>query len=109
MTGSLAAFLDTHAGETQTLLETLCRQPSVAAQNMGMTEMAAVVEAELQAGGFTTQRLQIAGAPPMAYGEQRGRSPFTLLLYNHYDVQPAEPFDLWHSPPFEPEVRDGNL
>ena len=63
----------------------------------------------MQAGGFTTQRLQIAGAPPIVYGEQRGRSPFTLLLYNHYDVQPAEPFDLWHSPPFEPEVRDGNL
>ncbi len=109
MNEALKSYLETHAHEAQSLLERLCRQPSVAAQGWGITEMAALIEEVLQAAGFRTQRLLTEGAPPAIYGEQRGRSPFTLLLYNHYDVQPAEPLELWHSPPFEPTVREGKL
>lgn len=109
MTDALHAYLETNADEGQSLLKQLCRQPSVAAQGLGIDAMADTTEALLQAAGFSTQRLQIAGAPPIIYGEQRGRSPYTLLLYNHYDVQPAEPLELWQSPPFEPTVRDGKL
>jgi acetylornithine deacetylase/succinyl-diaminopimelate desuccinylase-like protein len=47
--------------------------------------------------------------PPAVYGELRGGSDFVLLLYNHYDVQPVDPLELWESPPFEPTVRDGKL
>ncbi len=103
------AYLEEHPDEAQSILAQLCRQPSVAAQNLGIAEMADLVESLLSDAGFTTQRLYAEGAPPAIYGEIRGRSPYTILLYNHYDVQPAEPLDLWLSPPYEPTVRDGKF
>ena len=108
-TTALTSYLENNAGEAQALLERLCRQPSVAAQNLGMAEMADLVESLLQGAGFQTQRLLVEGAPPAIYGELPGRSPYTILLYNHYDVQPAEPLELWLSPAFEPAVRDGKF
>ena len=109
MTDSVTAYLDEHSGEAQALLEQLCRQPSVAAQGLGMPQMADLIEALLSETGFKTQRLTAEGAPSAIYGELPGRSPYTILLYNHYDVQPAEPIELWHSPPFEPTIRDGKF
>lgn len=109
MSDSLIAYLDEHIHDAQTLLERLARQPSVAAQNMGMADMADMVEQLLAETGFATQRLYAEGAPPAIYGELKGQSDYTVLLYNHYDVQPAEPYDLWRTPPFEPTVRDGKL
>ena len=47
--------------------------------------------------------------PPAVWGELRGASDWTLLLYNHYDVQPVDPIELWESPPFEPTLRDGKV
>jgi len=109
MTDQLTSYLESHAHDAQELLEQICRQPSVAAQNMGMAEMADMVESLLAESGFQIRRLNVEGAPTAIYGELPGRSDYTILLYNHYDVQPAEPYDLWLSPPFEPTVRDGKL
>ena len=109
MNERLETYLETHIGEAQALVEQLCRQPSVAAQNLGLKETADLVQSLLDGAGFATQQLTVDGAAPAVYGEQRGRSPYTLLLYNHYDVQPPDPLDLWDSPPFEPTVRDGKL
>jgi acetylornithine deacetylase/succinyl-diaminopimelate desuccinylase-like protein len=60
--------------------------------------------------GFQTRLLE-TGGPPAVYGELRAADPSApmLLLYGHYDVQPAEPLEEWSSPPFEPEVRGENL
>src|SRR6266567_2634481 len=109
MTDPVIAYLDEHANDAQALLERLCRQPSVVAQGLGMPQMADLIETLLSETGFKTERLFAEGAPPAIYGELRGRSPYTILLYNHYDVQPAEPLELWHSPPFEPTIRDGKF
>ena len=109
MDPKLQAYFDEHPQEAQTILETLCRQPSIAAENLGMDETADLVVSLLSATGFETEQLQVEGAPPAVYGELRGTGPFTLLLYNHYDVQPAVPLELWNSPPFEPTVREGKL
>lgn len=109
MPETLDTYFVEHPDEAQKILEQLCSQPSVAAQNLGMSEMADTVEALLSAAGFRTQRLYAEDAPTAIYGELRGSGPYTLLLYNHYDVQPAEPLDLWISPPYEPTVRDGNF
>ncbi|GHO86780.1 M20/M25/M40 family metallo-hydrolase [Dictyobacter formicarum] len=100
-------YLAAHADEAIDLLTQLCQQPSIAAQNYGIEAMTELTERLLSESGFQTQRLYYTSkAPPAVYGELRGSGPYTLLLYNHYDVQPAEPLDLWHSPPFEPTVRE---
>lgn len=109
MDSALQSHIHANAGEAQALLERLCRQPSIAAQGVGIDAMASLTEDMLREAGFTTRRLLADGAPPAIYAEQKGRSPYTLLLYNHYDVQPAEPLELWHSAAFEPTVRDGKL
>jgi len=89
-----------------------CRLPSVSAQGTAIRETAGYVVARLQALGFETQVIEKpagGGAQPVVYAEARGASPRTLLFYNHYDVQPPEPLELWSSPPFEPQLRDGKL
>jgi acetylornithine deacetylase/succinyl-diaminopimelate desuccinylase-like protein len=90
-------------------LERLCRQPSISTENLALPETANLVQELFEEHGFETRQLQTDGAPPAVWGERSGRSPYTLLLYNHYDVQPVDPLELWDSPPFEPTVRDGNL
>ncbi|MDH5506654.1 MAG: M20/M25/M40 family metallo-hydrolase [Anaerolineae bacterium] len=101
-------YLSTHLDESIAELGKLCAIPSVAAQNLGLDECAALVAEMLKARGFTVEIMPSAGAP-VVYAERKGRVDKTLLFYNHYDVQPAEPLELWDSPPFEATQRDGKL
>ena len=95
--------------EALRLLELLCREPSVSAEGRALETTATLAEELLAGSGFQTKQLRVNDGPPAVYGEQRGRSDYTLLLYNHYDVQPPDPLELWETPPFEPTIRDGKL
>ena len=105
---AIDSFLDAKLDQSIAELSRLVAQPSVGAQNWGLQECAALVAEMLKARGFATRIMPTAGAP-VVYAERSGRSGKTLLIYNHYDVQPAEPLELWDSPPFEPSLRDGKL
>src|SRR6202007_3026237 len=88
----------------------LASQPSVSARKEGIAECAAIVESMVEEIGAEAKVLELPGAPPLVYGEIKpSRSSKTVLFYNHYDVQPEVPLELWKSPPFKPEVRDGRL
>jgi acetylornithine deacetylase/succinyl-diaminopimelate desuccinylase-like protein len=101
-------YLEKHLDDSIAELSRLVAQPSVGAQNWGLQECAALVAEMLRRRGFAVQVMPTGGAP-VVYAERKGRSDRTLLIYNHYDVQPPEPLELWDSPPFEPQVRDGKL
>jgi acetylornithine deacetylase/succinyl-diaminopimelate desuccinylase-like protein len=73
-----------------------------------MQECAHLVAEMLKARGFSIE-IQSAGGAPVVFGERKGRVNKTILFYNHYDVQPPEPLELWETPPFEPNLRDGKL
>ncbi|TFH09032.1 MAG: M20/M25/M40 family metallo-hydrolase, partial [Candidatus Thorarchaeota archaeon] len=90
-------------------LKKLVRIPTVAAKGEGLHDTADLIENMLQDAGLETKQHEITGGAPVVTGWKNVGAKRTLLFYDHYDVQPAEPFDLWDSPPFEPEIRDGRL
>lgn len=102
------SYLEKNLDRSIAELSKLVAQPSVGAQNLGMKECAALVGGMLKARGFDVRIMETKGAP-VVFGERKGRSDKALLIYNHYDVQPPEPLELWDSPPFEPSLRDGKL
>ena len=83
-----------------------CSIPSLAGEPQALVDMAEWVENKLREVGAETRRLTYEGAPDAILGEA-GSGSRTVLVYDHYDVQPVDPIELWHSKPFEPEVRDG--
>lgn len=84
------------------------QQPSIAAQGIGIEETAAWVAARLQRLGADVQVIRMPGAAPVVFGSI-GNGSRTLLVYDHYDVQPPEPLAGWTTPAFEPTLRDGKL
>jgi acetylornithine deacetylase/succinyl-diaminopimelate desuccinylase-like protein len=89
-------------------LAQFCRQPSIASTGEGIDTMAEMVADRLRHLGAVTRVFTVDRSHPYVYGEI-GSGPRTLLLYNHYDVQPARREDGWSDDPFEPVLRDGRL
>ncbi len=86
----------------------LCAQPSVSARSEGTKECSKLVAEVLRSHGFEVQSFETLGNP-IVVAKARGKSAKTMLCYNHYDVQPPEPLELWTTPPYQPTVRDGAL
>ena len=102
--------VDSHMNNLISDLQTLIRQPSVSAKNEGIEECAKLVQTLLKNSGIHSELLRLKkGVAPIVYGEIKSKQnpKKTLMFYNHYDVQPAEPFDLWEFPPFS-ATRKGN-
>lgn len=101
-------YIDDHWMEAVEDLKRFCRQPGISAQGTGIDESVEFLVELMREYGIQTEVLPGEGFP-FIYGELPGESRVTLLFYNHYDVQPPEPLELWSTPPFEPTVYDGNL
>lgn len=102
------AFLEENLQAYVSELSDLCRQPSISAQGVGIRETAELVKAMLEKRGLEVQIYE-TGGNPVVVGRGKGKSSRRLMFYNHYDVQPPEPLELWTTPAFEPTVRDGRL
>ncbi len=107
-------YLEDHQGRFVDELLDFVRIPSVSAKDENFGDV-------VRAGHWVVERLTRAGIEnvrfmetqthPVVYGDwlKAGSDKPTVLIYGHFDVQPAEPFDLWESPPFEPVVVDDTV
>ena len=113
LANDLASHLAANRARALEELFEFLRIPSVSARSEHNADT--VRAAEWLAASLRSIGLQATIHPtkghPIVVGEWRGAPPGsqTVLVYGHYDVQPAEPLDLWDNPPFEPAVRDGKI
>jgi acetylornithine deacetylase/succinyl-diaminopimelate desuccinylase-like protein len=110
---NLAEYIDSRRDEHLAELCSFLRIPSVSAKTEHKQDVergARWVADSLRAAGFKTIEIVATNLHPLVYAESlEAPGKPTILFYGHYDVQPAEPLELWTSPAFEPTVRDGNL
>lgn len=106
-------FIEGHQAEFLEDLKEFLRIPSISTREEHRPDIARAAEwlgVKLRSAGMQNIEIIPTDMHPIVYGESiqlPGR--MTILVYGHYDVQPAEPLEKWLSPPFEPSVRDGNL
>src|SRR6186997_300087 len=91
----------------------LLRIPSVSAKSKHKSDMVTCAELVKQClldAGCDKAEVMPTDGHPVVFGEKIvDPSKPTVLVYGHYDVQPAEPLELWNYPPFEPTIVDGKI
>jgi acetylornithine deacetylase/succinyl-diaminopimelate desuccinylase-like protein len=109
----LIDYIDSKREEHLTELKEFLRIPSVSTKGEHKPDIGRAahwVAEKLRAAGMQKVEVVPTKMHPLVYGESlEAPGKPTILFYGHYDVQPAEPLELWTSPAFEPTVRDGNL
>ncbi|MDO7876820.1 dipeptidase [Hymenobacter sp. ASUV-10] len=106
-------YLTDHQARFLEELKDWLRIPSVSADpkfHGDVLKAADYLKARLEAAGVQDVELCPTAGNPIVYGEYRaGDDKPTVLVYGHYDVQPADPYELWTSPPFEPVIKDEKI
>jgi len=106
-------YIETNKEQLLNELLEILRIPSVSADPKYKADVArmaeAVAESLRKAGADNVKVNTTAGHPIVTAEKIIDPSKPTVLCYGHYDVQPADPIDLWDSPPFEPVIKDGNI
>jgi acetylornithine deacetylase/succinyl-diaminopimelate desuccinylase-like protein len=101
-------YIEDHKNRFVGDLQRLSRLPSVSAQRQGLEETAEAVVRFMVSAGMKARLESIAGGAPVVIGEAGHGRP-VLLIYDHYDVQPADPLNEWASGPFDPVERNGRI
>jgi acetylornithine deacetylase/succinyl-diaminopimelate desuccinylase-like protein len=106
-------YQDQHKDRFLNELLDLLRIPSVSAKTEhkeDMVKCAEAVKQRLLEAGADKVEIYPTDGHPVVYGEKIiDPSKPTVLVYGHYDVQPPDPLDLWHSGPFDPVIKDGKI
>jgi acetylornithine deacetylase/succinyl-diaminopimelate desuccinylase-like protein len=105
-------YVDKNFSSLVSDLQKLIQQPSVSAKNLGLEECAGLIVQMMKKSGIHAEILCIKkGVPPVIYGEVRSKQNpgKTLLFYNHYDVQPEEPLELWDDKPFSGKIKGNKI
>lgn len=115
MRSDALAYAQNHRDEALKNLQALLRIPSISTLPEHQPDMQRAAEwlvAKFDEIGLQNpRRLATAGGPDVVYAEwlKAGPNAPTLLIYGHYDVQPADPLEEWLTPPFEPTVKGDNM
>jgi acetylornithine deacetylase/succinyl-diaminopimelate desuccinylase-like protein len=108
-TSAVDAYIEKNTRRFIDELKELCSFPSIS--NHGREAIQPARDWLASRLSKYTERVETleAGGMPALYAEVKGAGRRKLLLYQHYDVQPVDPVDLWQSPPFEPSEKDGRI
>jgi len=94
-------------------LMALLKVPSISSDSSHQADMLTCAEAVrkslLDAGATMAEIFPTAGHPVVFAEKILDESKPTILVYGHYDVQPVDPLELWHTPPFEPTIKNGMI
>lgn len=108
----ILGWVDANIGDLVSDLQSLIQQPSISAKNEGIEDCAKLVTKILKQSGIKSQILRLKkGIAPVVFAEVNSKKnpTKTLLFYNHYDVQPVEPIELWTDKPFSGKIKGNKI